>query len=106
MYLPRAVLGLLRPEPLLLRLDAPTLRLPQVDVYLLLVADPDPALLEVLPEAVRRLPRELRDVVVLRYFTGLTLAETAQALRIPPGTVSTRQRRALSLLRLELREEE
>lgn len=59
-----------------------------------------------LREAVRRLPRELRDVVVLRYFTGLTLAETAQALHIPPGTVSTRQRRALSLLRLELREEE
>ncbi len=59
-----------------------------------------------LREAVRRLPRELRDVVALRYFTGLTLAETAQTLDIPPGTVSTRQRRALSLLRLELREEE
>ena len=56
MYLPGAVLGLLRPKPLLLRLDAPTLRLPQVDVYLLFAADPDPALLEVLPEAVRRLP--------------------------------------------------
>lgn len=58
-----------------------------------------------LREAVRRLPRELREVVVLRYFTGLTLAETAQALGIPPGTVSTRQRKALSLLRLEFEEE-
>ena len=59
-----------------------------------------------LKEALRRLPQELREVVVLRYFTGLTLAETAQALKIPPGTVSTRQRRALALLRLELSEEE
>ena len=58
-----------------------------------------------LREAVRALPEELRAVVVLRYFQGLTLAETAAALDIPPGTVSTRQRRALALLRLELTEE-
>ena len=58
-----------------------------------------------LREAVRRLPEELRAVIVLRYFTGLTLAETAESLGIPAGTVSTRQRRALSLLRLELTEE-
>ena len=58
-----------------------------------------------LKEAVRRLPGELRAVVVLRYFQGLTLAETARALGLPPGTVSTRQRRALSLLKLELTEE-
>lgn len=55
-----------------------------------------------LKEAVAHLPKELRAVVVLRYFTGLTLAETARALDIPQGTVSTRQRRALQLLRLEL----
>ena len=59
-----------------------------------------------LREAVERLPRELRAVIVLRYFTGLTLAETADALGIPPGTVSTRQRKGLSLLRLELEEDE
>lgn len=58
-----------------------------------------------LKEAVRRLPEELRAVVILRYFSGLTLAETARALNIPAGTVSTRQRRALSLLKLELTEE-
>ena len=58
-----------------------------------------------LREAIRRLPGELRAVVVLRYFQGLTLAETARALGLPPGTVSTRQRRALALLRLELTEE-
>ena len=58
-----------------------------------------------LKEAVRRLPEELCAVVILRYFSGLTLAETARALNIPAGTVSTRQRRALSLLKLELTEE-
>ena len=55
-----------------------------------------------LKEALRRLPKDLRDVIALRYFTGLTLEETAQALDIPRGTVSTRQKKALSLLRLEL----
>ena len=59
-----------------------------------------------LKEAVRRLPAQLRDVIVLRYFTGLTLEETAAALELPRGTVSTRQRRALALLKLELTAEE
>ena len=58
-----------------------------------------------LRDAVERLPRELRAVVVLRYFSGYTLSETAEALGLPPGTVSTRQRKALSLLRLELGDE-
>lgn len=58
-----------------------------------------------LKEALARLSTELRAVIALRYFAGLTLAETSQALAIPPGTVSTRQRRALELLRLELTEE-
>lgn len=59
-----------------------------------------------LKEAVLRLPAQLRDVIVLRYFTGLTLEETAAALELPRGTVSTRQRRALALLKLELTAEE
>ena len=59
-----------------------------------------------LKDAIARLPRELRAVVVLRYFTGLTLAQTAQALDIPQGTAATRQRRALGLLKLELEEKE
>lgn len=58
-----------------------------------------------LRDAVARLPQELRSVVVLRYFSGYTLAETAEILSLPPGTVSTRQRKALALLRLELCEE-
>ncbi len=59
-----------------------------------------------LREAVRRLPAQLREVVALRYFSDLTLNETARVLGIPPGTVSTRQRKALELLRLDLSEEE
>ena len=54
-----------------------------------------------LREAIERLPEELRQVIVLRYFTGLTQVETAQALEI----VVTRQRRALALLRVELEED-
>ena len=45
-------------------------------------------------------------MIVLRYFGGYTLAETAEILSIPAGTVSTRQRRALELLRLDLEEVE
>ena len=59
-----------------------------------------------LREAVGRLPEELRAVVILRFFTGYTQSETAQALGIPQGTVATRQRKALALLRLELGEED
>ena len=59
-----------------------------------------------LKEAIHRLPEELRTVIILRFFAGYTQAETAAALDIPQGTVATRQRRALELLRLELGEEE
>ncbi len=59
-----------------------------------------------LKEAIRRLPEELRSVIALRYFSGFTLAETAHALSIPEGTVSSRQRKALALLRLDLMDEE
>ena len=57
-----------------------------------------------LKEAVRRLPEDLRAVIILRFFSGLSQAETAAALEVPQGTVATRQRRALQLLRLELGE--
>lgn len=59
-----------------------------------------------LKEAISALPEDLKAVIILRYFTGLTLEETASALDIPRGTVSTRQKRALELLRLDLEEKE
>lgn len=58
-----------------------------------------------LKDALRRLPKELKDVVILRFISEYTVAETARILNIPAGTVATRQRRALQLLRLELEEE-
>ena len=58
-----------------------------------------------LKEALTRLPEDLRAVIILRYFAGCTQAETAESLGVPQGTVATRQRRALQLLRLELGEE-
>ena len=59
-----------------------------------------------LKEAIRRLPKELREVIILRYFTGLSLEETARALDIPRGTVSSRQKKALGLLRLDLTDDQ
>ena len=58
-----------------------------------------------LKEAICRLPKELKEVVILRYFAGYTLIETADTLQIPQGTVATRQRKALKVLKLELSEE-
>ena len=58
-----------------------------------------------LKEAVRHLSEDLRTVIILRFFAGYTQAETALAPDIPQGTVATRQRKALALLRLELGEE-
>lgn len=69
--------------------------------------EPSQPQLDALPlkQAVAALPEGLRSVIILRYFAGYTLEETAAALDIPRGTVSTRQKRALELLRLDLMEE-
>lgn len=58
-----------------------------------------------LRQAIEALPKEMKDVVILRYFSGYTLAQTAGILQISAGTVSTRQRNALKRLKLELLEE-
>ena len=58
-----------------------------------------------LKDAIGMLPEELRDIVVLRFFGGFSVAETALILKIPQGTAATRQRKALGLLRLALDEE-
>lgn len=59
-----------------------------------------------LKDAVLRLPEELKAPLVLRYFAGYTTAETVEVLKLKQGTASSRLRRALKLLRLELSEEE
>ncbi len=51
-------------------------------------------------ELLERLSYKLRAVVVLRYYEELTLAEIAEALQIPVGTVKSRHDQAMKKLRL------
>ncbi|GAB3872340.1 SigE family RNA polymerase sigma factor [Kibdelosporangium lantanae] len=54
---------------------------------------------EALMPALRELPTRQREVVVLRFFADLSVAETAQALRCSEGTVKAYTSRALTKLR-------
>jgi RNA polymerase sigma factor (sigma-70 family) len=65
-------------------------------------AAPDDAAGMDLRDAVSRLPDDLRVVVSVRYYGGMTVPETAGILGLPEGTVKTRLRKAVSLLKLEL----
>ena len=48
------------------------------------------------------LPRRQREVLLLRYFAGLDVAETADTLGCTPGTVKVHTHRALACLREQL----
>lgn len=52
-------------------------------------------------EAMARLPRRMRAVVVLRYFEDLPVGATADALGISPGTVKSQLSKALEKLRID-----
>jgi RNA polymerase sigma-70 factor (sigma-E family) len=54
---------------------------------------------QLLVQALGRLPAGQRQVIVLRYFEDLPVAETAELLRISPGTVKSYTARALASLR-------
>lgn len=75
-------------------------------VLALLGADPaasDAAAALDLRQAVNALPEDLRLVVVLRFYGGMNATEVGAGLGIPAGTVRTRLKRALAVLRDELR---
>jgi RNA polymerase sigma-70 factor (ECF subfamily) len=57
-----------------------------------------------LRSALARLDDRDRTVIALRYFAGLSEAETAAALDVPAGTVKSRLSRALERLRRQLGE--
>jgi RNA polymerase sigma-70 factor (ECF subfamily) len=49
--------------------------------------------------ALRQLPEELREVIELKIYGGLTFREIAELLALPQGTVATRYRTALARLK-------
>lgn len=51
-------------------------------------------------QMIESLPPDLREVVSLKYFSGYTLREIAEILRVPEGTAKSRLSRALRSLRL------
>lgn len=69
------------------------------------IAEPSTSSLE-LKDAVSRLPLDLRKIITLKYFGGYATKEIAEMLDIPMGTVGTRVRKALDLLRIDLGGEE
>ena len=54
--------------------------------------------------AIDKLNLEQRTIVVLKYYQDLTLTQIADILVCPLGTVKTRLNKALSILRMELKE--
>lgn len=60
---------------------------------------------EMLWKAVRRLRTEDQHVLYLRYFLECSEIETAEILSVAPGTVKSRQHRALARLRVLLQKE-
>lgn len=56
--------------------------------------------------AMQRLPEKYKKVVVLKYFGGYGVVEISHMLEIPQGTAATRLKKALELLRLDLKDVE
>ena len=45
---------------------------------------------QALLESIRRLPTDFRDVILLHYYQGYGIAEIAEMLHVPEGTISSR----------------
>lgn len=52
--------------------------------------------MRIVNDAVQTLPAELREVMLLRYYEGLSIKETTEILGIPEGTVKSRAFTALN----------
>ena len=63
---------------------------------------PDSAAADAVIDAVSRLPRALRETVLLRYYQNMRVAEVAQALHISVPAVNKRLKKAQEKLRPEL----
>jgi RNA polymerase sigma-70 factor, ECF subfamily len=62
--------------------------------------------LAALQDALDRLDGDHRAVVILRFWQGLSIEETADALKVPPGTVKSRSHVAVQRLREWMRSED
>ena len=54
--------------------------------------------------SIRRLPADFRDVILLHYYQGYGIAEIAQMLNVPEGTISSRLSRGRKKLEEILKE--
>ena len=77
---------------------------PSLDECAELIAEDDAEARAVF-EAVMSLDDKLREVTVLHYYQGFKLAEIARIVKVPPGTVGTRLKRAKEKLKELLGEE-
>jgi RNA polymerase sigma-70 factor (ECF subfamily) len=59
--------------------------------------------LQLLADALKKLPQEQMDIIVLRYYKGLTLQEVAQKMNLSYGITKLRHREALGRLQDLLR---
>lgn len=53
-------------------------------------------------QAVKKLPHQLREAVILRYWAGHSFREMSEIMNCPIGTAQSRVRRAFEKLRVEL----
>ena len=63
---------------------------------------PEPDTLHILQEALADIPEIYHEAIVLHYFCGYTVAESAARLRCPAGTFAARVSRGLNRLRSRL----
>lgn len=60
--------------------------------------------LEFLAKALNELSTDLKDIIVLRYYEGLTLKEVSEKMGISYGIVKLKHKEALFLLKLKLKD--
>ncbi|GAA0225083.1 SigE family RNA polymerase sigma factor [Cryptosporangium japonicum] len=70
------------------------------------VSDPDPAAAVAVRTALAALPPRQRAVIVLRFYSDLSVDQTAEALNCSAGTVKSQTSRALAALRRALPDDE
>ncbi|HVE42636.1 MAG TPA: sigma-70 family RNA polymerase sigma factor [Planctomycetota bacterium] len=65
-------------------------------------ADPPEASFDALHREIERLPPATKEALALKYFHGLSVDETAEVLKVSPGTIKQLVFRALQTLRTRL----